>query len=184
MTLCFAILLACFALVLRAHASFEDILSEILATREARSGVENVVAKILEEKAAKPVRRLDVWQCMSTALDRNKEIKEAWHLLQQTQIGDRIITRSRLFPQLELIVNHTNVDRDTTGADYDDTQTSLSLSQRILEYGKDSPGEVSLRASQRSALYNLESTIRRVLAQVRQNFYVILLREEQIKTGL
>ena len=178
--LCVTIVLASFTVISHAHADFEDILAEILKAREAPSGVENVVAKMLEKQEVKAARRLDVWQCMSIALDQNKEIKEAWHLLQQTQVGDRIITRSRLFPQLELIVNHTNVDSDTSAAEYDDTQSVLRLSQRILEYGKDSPEEVSLRASQRSALYNLESTVRRVLAQVRQDFYVILLREEQI----
>jgi outer membrane protein TolC len=106
--------------------------------------------------------------------------------LQQTQVGDRIITRSRLFPTLELIVNRTERDIETARppGDFNDTQTSLKLSQRILEFGKDSSAEVSLRASQRSALYNLESTVRSVLGQVRQDFYDILLREQQIETRM
>ncbi len=166
---------------------FEEVLVEILRTREAPSGVEEVVDKMLEKRAARPTRYLGVHQCMSIALDQNKEVKEAWHLLQQTQIGDRIITRSRLFPQLEFILNHTNVDYDTgalggvRGTSFDDTQSSLRLSQRILEYGKDAPAEVTLRASQRAALYNFESTVRRVLGQVRESFYIILLRNEQIE---
>ena len=166
--------------------SFEEILSEILAQRESgsESGVESIVAKMLEKQVAKAARRLDVWQCMSIALDQNKQIVEAWHVLQQVQVGDRIITRSRLFPQLDLIVNRTERDNETTGVDFNDTQTSLRLSQRILEFGKDSPAEVSLRASERSALYNLESTVRSVLSQVRQDFYDILLRKQQIETRM
>jgi outer membrane protein TolC len=168
------------------QASFEEILLEVLAQRKGAgdSGVESIVAKMLEKQVTKEARRLDVWQCMSLALDQNKLIEEAWHLLQQTQVGDRIITRSRLFPQLELIVNRTETDSETTGDDFNDTQTSLSLRQRILEFGKDSPAEVSLRASQRSALYNLESTVRSVLSQIRQGFYDILLREQQIQTRM
>jgi len=166
--------------------SFEEILSEILAQRKSasESGVESIVAKMLQERAATEARRLDVWQCMSLALDQNKQIAEAWHVLQQVQVGDRIITRSRLFPQLDLIVNRTETDNETTGLDFNDTQTSLRLSQRILEFGKDSPAEVSLRASERSALYNLESTVRSVLGQVRRSFYDILLREQQIETRM
>jgi len=171
-------------------AEFDEVLTDILEAREAPSGVEKVVERMLEKGGARPTRYLDVRQCMSIALDQNKEVKEAWHLLQQTQIGDQIITRSRLFPQLEFIVNHTNVNYDTGalgvpgGTEFDDTQSSLRLSQRILEYGKDAPEEVALRASQRSALYNFESTVRRVLAQVRESFYVILLRNEQIEKRL
>jgi len=158
-------------------------LSDILC---AYAGVEDVVNKILRPRETKPPRYLDVWQCMTIALDQNKDVKEAWHLLQQTRVGDQIITRSRLFPQLEYIVGYTKGKEDTAitglgrGTEYDDAQSRLRLSQRILEYGKDSPAEVELRASQRAALYNFESTVRHVLAQVRQNFYVILLREEQI----
>jgi outer membrane protein TolC len=180
-----------FAPVLSASAAeFDEVLTEILETREAPSGVEKVVESMLEKRAARVPRYLDVRQCMSIALDQNKEVKEAWHLLQQTQIGDQIITRSRLFPQLEFIVNHTNVNYDTGalggvgGTEFDDTQSSLRLSQRILEYGKDAPAEVALRASQRSALYNFESTVRRVLTQVRESFYTILLRNEQIEKRL
>jgi outer membrane protein TolC len=193
-TLGLAIVLANSSTVARAQSevgsedilSFEEVLSEILEQRAggSESGVENIVAKMLEKQVAKAARRLDVWQCMSIALDQNKQIKEAWHVLQQVQVGDRIITRSRLFPQLDLIVNRTERDNETTGVDFNDTQTSLRLSQRILEFGKDSPAEVSLRASERSALYNLESTVRRVLSQVRQNFYDILLREQQIETRM
>jgi outer membrane protein TolC len=127
---------------------------------------------------------------MSIALDRNKQIKEAWYIVQQTQVGDRMITRSRLFPQLEFIVSHSEVDYDSDalgvpgGTEFSDTGSSLRLSQRILEFGKDSPSEVALRASQRSALFNFESTVRRVLTQVREAFYVILLRNEQIRKRL
>lgn len=193
-TLGLAIVLANSSTVARAQSevssekvlSFEEILSEILAQRKSssKSGVESIVATMLEKQEAKAARRLDVWQCMSIALDQNKQIVEAWHVLQQVQVGDRIITRSRLFPQLDLIVNRTETDSETTGVDFNDTQTSLRLSQRILEFGKDSPAEVSLRASERSALYNLESTVRSVLSRVRQDFYDILLREQQIETRM
>ena len=189
--LCMAVIAAGAISVSRAHAlEFEEVLSEILETRDAPSGVEKVVEKMLEKREEKAARYLDVWQCMSIALDRNKQIREAWHLLQQTQVGDRMIARSRLFPQLEFIVSHSEGDYDTDalgvpgGTEFDDTGSSLRLSQRILEFGKDAPEEVALRASQRSALYNFESTVRSVLAQVRQAFYVVLLRGEQIQTRL
>jgi outer membrane protein TolC len=190
-TLCAAVIATTAASVSRVHAEvFEEVLTEILGEREAPSGVEKVVEKMLAKREEKAARYLDVWQCMSIALDRNKEIREAWHLLQQTQVGDRMIARSRLFPQLEFIVSHSEADYDTDalgvpgGTEYDDTGSSLKLSQRILEYGKDASTEVALRASQRSALYNFESTVRRVLTQVRETFYVILLRNEQIRERL
>jgi len=186
-----AVIVAGFMLVMRAHAvEFEEVLSEILEAREAPSGVEKVVERMLEKREERAARYLDVWQCMSIALDQNKQIREAWHLLQQTQVGDRMIARSRLFPQLEFIVSHSEGDYDTDalgvpgGTEFDDTGSSLRLSQRILEFGKDASEEVALRASQRSALYNFESTVRGVLAQVRQAFYVVLLRGEQIRTRL
>ena len=186
--LCVAAIVACSISVSRAHAAaFEEVLTEILGEREAPSGVEKIVEKMLARREEKAARYLDVYQCMSIALDQNKEIREAWHFVQQTQVGDRMITRSRLFPQLEFIVSHSEADYDTDalgvpgGTEFDDTGSSLRLSQRILEYGKDSSTEVALRASQRSALYNFESTVRRVLTQVREAFYVILLRNEQIQ---
>jgi|GEM_PF-595404 len=190
--LCAALIATSAASVSRAHAAvFEEVLTEILGEREAPSGVEKVVETMLAKREERAARYLDVWQCMSIALDQNKQIREAWHLLQQTQVGDRMIARSRLYPQLEFIVNHSEVDYHTEAdpppasrTDDHDTESSLSLSQRILEFGKDASEEVALRASQRSALYNFESTVRRVLTQVREAFYVILLRDEQIKERL
>ncbi|MFC1735576.1 TolC family protein [Candidatus Hydrogenedentota bacterium] len=136
---------------------------------------------------------------LGMALDNNPEILEAWHKIQQTETGDEMMVRSRFFPQIELIARKKHTQTEMTVAtryfdpedtkfrfengverELDDTQFLLSFSQRILEFGKDPAEEVTLRESQRDALYGFEDTLRDVLSQVRKRFQVAILKEEQV----
>ncbi len=56
------------------------------------------------------------------------------------------------------------------------------ISQRIFEYGKDHPLDLSLRAEQRSALFNYENKVADIFSQVRRAFFFIKLKEQQIAT--
>jgi len=159
---------------------------------QARAGIENAVDAMLENESATPVHTLTLKDCMRLAITQNKDVLRAWHRIRETELGDRLVTRSRLYPQLEFIWTYdkdhepkhrsgaTTVSPDSSS----DRSATLQFSQRLFEFGKDASVEVALRAAERKALYDFENTVRSTLSSVREKFFTILLREEQIATHL
>ncbi|MEW6200513.1 MAG: TolC family protein [bacterium] len=63
-----------------------------------------------------------------------------------------------------------------------DNEFSMRLSRRLWEFGADASSAVTVRSNLRLALYNYEQTRRDVVSEVRKSFFLILLKQEQIKT--
>jgi len=150
----------------------------------AHAGVEDVVEALLERQEKLPERAFNLNQCMALALDYNKDILEAFSLVIQTGEAETIITRSRLFPQIEYFYRFNRFEDSNPLApipDQSHDESLITISQRVLEIGAEPAEEVSLRAAQRAALFGLENTVRKVLSDVRRSFYIILLKDEQIE---
>ncbi len=161
------------------------------------------ILKYLESVRSETAQALNLNDCLVLALDRNKSVLEAWHRLQATDIGDRLITRSRFFPQLDFLVRARYERSDAEQVDInmprielpsgqfrfdfqqktdlEDTQALIRFSQRILEFGKESPLEVQFRSAHRAALYDFENAVRLVLRNVREAFQIVVLRDEQMQ---
>ena len=137
-------------------------------------------ARTVEPKQMKAQRVLTLAECLQLAFANSNEIKQAReHILAVG--GSKYITNSRFLPTIELIDQYEHLRNFGSDNETDDAHTiSAKLTQRILEYGKDNPLDVSLRAEQRNALFNYEDSVAAVFSQVRRAFFFIRLKEQQI----
>ncbi|MEW5947310.1 MAG: TolC family protein, partial [bacterium] len=63
-----------------------------------------------------------------------------------------------------------------------ESEFSYRLSRRLFEFGKDAASSVTVRTNMRTAIYNYEQTYREIASAVRKNFFLVLLKKDQIKT--
>jgi outer membrane protein len=125
---------------------------------------------------------LTLEQCLQLAFANNNEIKQARQNILAVG-GSKIINNSRFLPTIELISQYERTrDFETPDQSDDFKAISAKITQRILEYGKDNPLDVGLRAEQRDALFNYENQATRIFSQVRRAFFFIKLKEQQIAT--
>ena len=134
----------------------------------------------LRQTAAQRVLSLD--QCLQQAFLRNREIEQ-----DRTDVvavgGSKLITNSRFLPSLEIIGQYEMLkDSDASDRYVDSGALSAVLRQRLLEFGKDNPLDISLRQEQREALFSYENTVAEVFSDVRRAFYFIQLKRQQIAT--
>ena len=132
----------------------------------------------------KPVaeRVLTLAECLRLAFTQNNEIKQAREQILGVG-GSKIIANSRFLPAIELINQYERVsDFDAPDGSTEAYAFGAKITQRILEYGKDNPIDVTLRVGQRDALYNYENRVARVFSLVRRAFLLIKLKERQIAT--
>jgi len=130
----------------------------------------------------KDKRTLTLDECLQMAFENNNQIKEDRQKLSITK-GNEIIVNSRFLPNIELIFQYEYL-RNFNSANPVDISSFLfaQISQSILEYGKDNPLDVSLRAEQRQVLFDYEDKVASVLSQVRRALFFIKLKEQQIDT--
>jgi outer membrane protein TolC len=125
-------------------------------------------------------RLLTLNQCLQLAFANDNEIETARQRIIAVG-GTKLITNSRFLPTIELISQYEHFsDLGPAGADSDAYGMRAEISRRILEYGKDSPLDVSLRAEQRNALFNYERQVAITFSEVRRAFFFIELKERQI----
>jgi outer membrane protein TolC len=95
--------------------------------------------------------------------------------------GSKLVANSRFLPTVELInqVEHAT-DLDSGDRNADARSISARFTQRVLEWGKDNPIDVALRAEQRAALFGYESRVAQVFSDVRRAFFFVKLKERQI----
>ena len=127
-------------------------------------------------------RMLSLDECLQMAFENNNQIKETRQKLSITK-GNEIIVNSRFLPNTELIYQYEHL-RNFNLANPVDISSLLfaQITQTILEYGKDNPLDIKLRAEQRQALFNYEDKVASVLSQVRKALFFIKLKEQQIET--
>jgi outer membrane protein TolC len=116
------------------------------------------------------------------AFENNNQIKETRQQLSIAK-GNEIIINSRFLPNVELIYQYEHL-RNFNSANPVDLGSVLfaQITQTILEYGKDNPLDVSLRAEQRNALFDYEDKVVSIFSGVRKAFFFIKLKEQQIAT--
>lgn len=139
-------------------------------------------ARSISPRQMKAKRTLTLEECLQSAFISSNEIKQ---VRQQILVvgGSKLINNSRFLPTIELISQYEHFRNFQSGNVTDDTHTiSAKISQRILEYGKDHPLDLSLRTEQRNALFNYENQIASIFSQVRSAFFFIKLKEQQIAT--
>jgi len=137
-------------------------------------------ARAVEPNEMKAQRVLSMSECLQLAFANSNEIKQARERILAVG-GSKYITNSRFLPTIELIDQYEHLRNFGSDNNTDDAHTiSARLTQRILEYGKDNPFDVSLRAEQRDALFNYEDMVAAVFSQVRRAFFFIRLKEQQI----
>jgi len=139
-------------------------------------------ARKVSPRQMKAKRVLTLGECLQLAFVKSNEIKQVRQQVLAVG-GSKIITNSRFLPTIELIAQYERT-RDFESPDLSDDAEAISarFSQRILEYGKDNPIDIALRSEQRNALFNYEHQVARVFSQVRQAFFFIKLKEQQIAT--
>ncbi len=127
-------------------------------------------------------RVLSLDECLQMAFENNNQIKEDRQKLSITK-GNEIIVNSRFLPNIELIYQYEHL-RNFNSIDPVDISSFLfaQITQTILEYGKDNPLDISLRAEQRQSLFNYEDKVASVLSQMRRALFFIKLKEQQIDT--
>jgi outer membrane protein TolC len=133
-------------------------------------------------KGADIERTLTLPECLKRSFENNNDIKQVREGI-IAMGGSRLIANSRFLPTIELISQYEHVkDFESDVGREDAFSVSAKFSQRLLEYGKDNPIDVSLRAEQRDALFQYENTVAATFSQVRRAFYFVLLKDRQIAT--
>jgi outer membrane protein TolC len=112
-------------------------------------------------------------------LEFNDRIQAKRATMASTQ-GEKLINLSRFLPHVNFNIDQQAIDTGSTGKQ-ESLNQSFMVTQKLLEFGKESDTSVTLRKSQREALFGYEKEISRVLSNVRIKFFTILLRQQQIK---
>ena len=139
-------------------------------------------ARTVEPREMKAERVLTLAECLQLAFAGSNEIKQTRERIIAVG-GSKYITNSRFLPTIELIDQYEHLRNFGSDNNTDDSHAiSARITQRILEYGKDNPLDVSLRTEQREALFDYEDMVASVFSQVRRAFLFIKLKERQIAT--
>lgn len=139
-------------------------------------------ARTVLPRKMKASRTLTLEECLQSAFANNNEIKQVREQILAVG-GSKLINNSRFMPSVELISQYEHF-RNFGSDNHTDDATSLSakITQRIFEFGKDNPLDITLRSEQRNALFSYENAIANVFSEVRKAFFFILLKDQQIAT--
>jgi outer membrane protein TolC len=139
-------------------------------------------ARTVSPRQMEAKRVLTLEECLQLAFTNSNEINQARQQILYVG-GSKLVKNSRFLPTIELISQYEhfrNLESDNVTDDAHNI--SARISQRILEYGKDNPLDISLREEQRGALFDYEDTVAGIFSQVRRAFFFIKLKEQQIST--
>jgi outer membrane protein TolC len=139
-------------------------------------------ARTVSPREMEAERLLTLDECLQLAFTSSNEIKQAREQILVVG-GSKYITNSRFLPTIELINQYEHFRNFGSDNGTDDAHSiSAKITQRILEFGKDNPLDVTLRADQRDALLNYENEVAGVFSRVRRAFLFVKLKERQIVT--
>ncbi len=127
-------------------------------------------------------RILTLEECLNLAFQGNHLVKQAREMILGLG-GSKLIANSRFLPSIQILSQLERYNDFESNDDQSDTlSTSAVVRQRLLEYGKDNPIDVALRAEQREALFNYENRVAETFSNARRAFDFILLKDRQIAT--
>ena len=139
-------------------------------------------ARGVSPRQMKAKRTLTLEECLQLAFANSNEINQARQQILAVG-GSKLINNSRFLPTIEIINQYEHLRNfESENADDDALSISARISQRILEYGKDHPLDLTLRDEQRAALFNYENKVAGIFSQVREAFFIIKLKGQQIAT--
>jgi len=139
-------------------------------------------ARSVSPRQMKAKRVLTLEECLQLAFVNSNEINQARQQILAVG-GSKLVNNSRFLPTIELISQYEHFRNFESENVTDDAHNiSAIISQRILEYGKDHPLDLSLRDEQRGALFNYENKVAGIFSDVRRAFFFIKLKEQQIAT--
>ena len=116
--------------------------------------------------------------CLAYSLEFNDRI-QAQRAGIEAVGGEQLIVRSRFLPHVSYRLAHASMNLQGASPT-NDTVHAVRVSQTLLEFGRDNGQVVKLRDAQRKALFGYEDAVRDVLAEVRKQYFTILLRERQV----
>lgn len=139
-------------------------------------------ARTVSPREMEAERLLTLDECLQLAFTNSNEIAKARETILEVG-GGKYITNSRFLPSIELISQYEHFRNfDSLNTTDDAYSIGAKITQRILEFGKDNPIDVGFREEQRHALFNYENTVAGVFSDVRKAFFIIRLKEQQVRT--
>ena len=114
------------------------------------------------------------------ALESNRDLMNARHKIEEMG-GQTAISHSRFLLHLDVLGKYDVTRVNMEEEEKEIYESSVKLTQRLLEFGKDTAADIKLREDERQAIYAYESKLREVLSNVRRTFFSVLLRDEQIR---
>ncbi|MDD5706363.1 MAG: TolC family protein [Kiritimatiellae bacterium] len=127
-------------------------------------------------------RALTLPDCLALSLEFNDGVR-AQRAELKAMHGERLIAQSRFVPGSDYGYERTAIDGNG-GLSTNRTAHYVQMTQRILEFGRENPVSVTLRANERAALFDYENKAAEVLSQVRTVFFTVLLRLDQRRERL
>ena len=123
---------------------------------------------------------LEIETCLALARVHNETLLSARQRVEEIDY-DKWVVRSRFFPKVDLETRYNVPNLRHIDSDQFRDEAILHARQRVLELGADAPEEVAYRSHKRSARLDYERQTRRILSQVRRNFYLAIVKGQQIE---
>lgn len=123
---------------------------------------------------------LTLEDCIRIALEHNRELIVAREKIEEVG-GQTAIAHSRFLLHLDVLGKYDATRTEIEGEEEEIYESSVKLTQRLLEFGKDTQGDIGLRETERQTIYAYESKLRDVLSNIRRQFFLVLLRDAQIQ---
>ncbi|OGG54966.1 MAG: hypothetical protein A3F84_27475 [Candidatus Handelsmanbacteria bacterium RIFCSPLOWO2_12_FULL_64_10] len=133
------------------------------------------------EVCAQEAAPLTIQECLESARRYNKDLIKAQQRLREVGY-EHWDVRSRFFPTVSLEGRYYKPGLTDLENNPNPDEAVLRARQRILEFGGDAREEVQFRDRRRQALYDYEGRIRQALSNVRRNFYLAVLKTQQIQS--
>lgn len=153
-----------------AYQSQEDLRNTRKKMNEEHKRMEEATALLEQGPLLLP-------QCLAFSLEFNNQIQSERAEIRSVG-GDALVARSRFLPQVNYFFDYDNQDDLGRSQQWGH---GVRFNQTLFEFGKDSPEDITLRATQRNALFTYENTVSRLLSDVRRRFFTVLLRQQQIE---
>lgn len=126
---------------------------------------------------------LTIQECLKSARKNNKNLIEGRQRLRELDY-DRWDLRSRFFPTVNLEGRYHLPDRTGLEGSLNADEAILRARQRIFEFGADAREEVTFRSERRQSVFEYERRLRQALSRTRRNFYLAILKEQQIQSRM
>ncbi len=120
---------------------------------------------------------LTLEKCLAFALEFNDTVGASRAAI-RAEAGEAMFVRSRFLPEF-----HYYVENKKFGSGAGQGQSIdhyFRLSQTLVEFGRENPEDVTVRESERRALFEYEDVVSSVLSGVRKKLFTVLLRRQQI----